>query len=290
MSSAQIIDGKKLSQEILSEIKTELQSIKHRPCGLATILVGDNKASSTYVSNKRKAAFLVGMKSFHHQLPEQTSEQELLSLINNLNLDPNVDGILVQLPLPKHISANKIIEAILPSKDVDGFHPINLGYLLSGQPRMVACTPLGIMRILESVNYDCQGKLAVIVGASNIVGKPMAHLLLQKNATVVICHSKTKDLASITRQADILVVATGCRKLITKDHVKSKAFVIDVGINRDENNKICGDVDFDEVAPVVSFITPVPGGVGPLTIAMLLKNTLKNYQGSFYERFKDATL
>ncbi|HXW60498.1 MAG TPA: bifunctional methylenetetrahydrofolate dehydrogenase/methenyltetrahydrofolate cyclohydrolase FolD [Myxococcota bacterium] len=275
---AHIIDGKHLAAKIKNEIAEAIKKKKGRPCGLATVLVGKNAASAIYVASKRKAASEIGMKSISHELPAETSESELLSLIAHLNEDRSVDGILVQLPLPQHIRESRIIEAILPSKDVDGFHPLNLGYLLSGHPKMVACTPRGIMYLIDSVGYNCEGKLAVVVGASNIVGKPMALLLLQRNATVIICHRKTKDLAHLTRQADILVVAVGSPKLITKDHVKDQAFVVDVGINRDKDNKICGDVDFKEVARVASYITPVPGGVGPLTIAMLLKNTWQNYE------------
>lgn len=275
---AQIIDGKRLALKIEDELAQAIKERGGRPCGLATILVGTNAASALYVGSKRKAAARIGMKSISHEMPEETSERELLALIEHLNNDPSVDGILVQLPLPKHIREAKVIEAIRPSKDVDGFHPLNLGYLLSGTPKLVACTPLGVIHLIDSVGYDCEGKLAVVVGASNIVGKPMAHLLLQKNATVVICHRKTEDLASLTRQADILVAAAGSAKLITKAHVKAGAFVIDVGTNRDADNKICGDVDFAQVAPLASYITPVPGGVGPLTIAMLLKNTWKNYE------------
>lgn len=290
MSEAQVIDGRILANKILDDISVALNQKGGRPPGLATVLVGSNAGSAIYVASKRKAASKVGMKSIHHELSDQTSERELLALIELLNHDPQVDGILVQLPLPKQISEKAVIEAIAPKKDVDGFHPVNLGYLLSGNPKVVACTPLGIMHLIESVNYKLEGKLAVIVGASNIVGKPLAHLFLQKNATVVICHRKTKDLASLTRQADVLVVAAGSPKLITKNHVKNGAFVIDVGINRDANNKICGDVDFDEVLPLVSYITPVPGGVGPLTIAMLLKNTWQNYVGKVDEHSKDTSL
>lgn len=290
MPQAQIIDGRRLAQKILDELALAISQRGDRPPGLATVLVGSNAASAIYVGSKRKAADQIGMKSIRHELPDHSSEEELLALIDHLNQDPNVDGILVQLPLPKQIREKAIIEAIKPSKDVDGFHPVNLGYLLCGIPKLVACTPLGIMHLIESVNYNLEGKLAVVVGASNIVGKPMAHLLLQKNATVVICHRKTKDLATLTRQADVLVVAAGSPKLITGHHVKDQAFVIDVGINRDTNNKICGDVDFAEVLPIASYITPVPGGVGPLTIAMLLKNTWKNYCGSSDEHRKDTSL
>lgn len=275
---AHIIDGKALARKFLDEIKTSLcAASKKRPPGLATLLVGDDPASSVYVAKKRKAAFRVGMKSLHQALPKTISEKELLSIINDLNRDDKVDGILVQLPLPAHIQETKIIEAVDPNKDVDGFHPLNLGYLLCGVPRIVACTPLGIMHLIDSVHYKVFGKHAVVVGKSNIVGKPTAQLLLNREATVTVCHINTQNLKTITRQADILVVAAGSRNLIGKADVKAGAFVIDVGINRDENNKICGDVDFAAVKEVASYITPVPGGVGPMTIAMLLKNTLDSY-------------
>jgi methylenetetrahydrofolate dehydrogenase (NADP+)/methenyltetrahydrofolate cyclohydrolase len=275
---AHIIDGKKLSQKILDEIRESIVTRhRQRPPGLATILVGENPASALYVANKRKAAVTCGMKSFHHELPKTIAEVELIDIIQKLNSDENIDGVLVQLPLPPHIRESKIIEAVDPKKDVDGFHPLNLGYLLCGDPHLVACTPLGIMYLIESVGYKVFGKHAVVVGKSTIVGKPMAQLLLNNEATVTVCHKNTQDLKAITRQADLLVVAAGSKNLIGRDDVKEGAFVVDVGINRDENNGICGDVNFAAVKDVASYITPVPGGVGPMTIAMLLKNTFENF-------------
>lgn len=274
--SAHIIDGKLLAKTLVDELAFLIKTEAKRAPVLATILVGNDMASSVYVANKRRKALLAGIESIHHELDASVSEAELLRLIRNLN-NQKVDGILVQLPLPKHINENAIIEAIDPEKDVDGFHPLNLGLLFRGEPQVVACTPLGIMEIFRSVNYDLSGKHAVVVGRSNIVGKPLAHLLLAKDATVTICHSRTKDLSAITRVADVVVAAVGQPKLINKGYLKEGAFVVDVGINRDQNGKICGDVDFFDVLDKASFITPVPGGVGPLTIAMLLKNTFANY-------------
>lgn len=277
MTQANIIDGRVLAKNILSNLEEKIKKLGNkRAPGLATILVGQDKASHLYVLSKRKQALAIGIKSFHHQL-DDVSEQELLDLIKKLNHDPSVDGILVQLPLPKHINESHIIDALDPKKDVDGFHPLNLGYLLRGDPKIVACTPLGIMHIIESAHFSLSGKQAVIVGASNIVGKPMAHLLLEADATVTICHKKTKDLGLMTRMADLLIVAAGKAHLINKNHIKKGVFIVDVGINRDQNNNICGDVDFADVVDHVSHITPVPGGVGPLTVAMLLKNTLDIY-------------
>lgn len=274
--SAQIIDGKLLAKKLLAEIALTIKARQGLKPSLATVLVGDDMASTIYISNKRKKAALVGINSIHYELSSSTTEEELLGLIRKLNQEP-IDGILVQLPLPKHIKESTIIEAIDPNKDVDGFHPLNMGYLFRGTPKAVACTPLGIMEIFSSANYSLLGKNAVIVGRSNIVGKPLAHLLLSQNATVTICHSKTKDLAKITKEADVLIAAMGQPKLIKEQHVKHGAFVVDVGINRDQNNQLCGDVDFDDVRETAGFLTPVPGGVGPLTIAMLLKNTLANF-------------
>jgi len=276
--TAQVIQGQKLAQAILDELKIRIdEGALSQTIGLATVLVGFDPASQVYVANKRKAASLVGIKSVHYDLPETTQQEELLSLIAALNADPNIHGILVQLPLPKHIQADKIIESLDPRKDVDGFHPLNLGYLLVGRPRVVACTPLGIMHLIRSTDYNLLGKHAVIIGRSTIVGKPLAHLLLQADATVTICHRYTTNLAEITKTADVLIVAVGIARLITKEYIKPGAFVVDVGINKDEHNKLCGDVDFEAVSQIASYITPVPRGVGPLTIAMLLKNTWDNY-------------
>lgn len=278
MAQAQVIDGKSLANAIVLELKNTISHAqKKRPPGLATVLVGDDKASSIYVGNKRKRAEEIGIRSFHHHLPHNSRQQEVLTLIDQLNNHPAVDAILVQLPLPKHIHEQTIIESIDANKDADGIHPENLGYLMLGDPRVVPCTPHGIMHLIKSTDFDLMGKTAVVVGRSNIVGKPMAHLFLQGNATVVMCHSHTKDLKDFTRQADVLVVAVGQANMINRDHIKKGAFVVDVGINRDRQNKLCGDVDFDDVRNVASFITPVPGGVGPLTIAMLLKNTFHNF-------------
>ncbi len=272
---AHIIDGKILAQKILDELQKTIKISKKTPI-LATILVGNDMASSIYIANKRKKAAEVGITSQHYQLAESTSEDELLKLIQKLNKEA-IHGILVQLPLPKHIDENKIIEAIDPKKDVDGIHPLNLGMLLRSTPKTVACTPLGVMEMIRSVNYDLSGKNAVVVGRSNIVGKPMALLLLAENATVSICHALTTDLASFTKNADVLVVAVGKAKLIKKEHIKPGAMVIDVGINRDSNNQLCGDVDFLDVLDTAGYISPVPKGVGPMTIAMLLKNTWNNF-------------
>lgn len=279
MQNAHVIDGKALATSILNELKQKISSIAiTRKPGLATILVGNDAASAIYVANKRRAAEEIGVKSIHYELPEHTSEGELHTLIEKLNADSEVDGILVQLPLPKHINEHRTIDTLDPKKDVDGFHPYNLGELLRGTPKTVACTPLGIMHIIKSVNYDLSGKHAVVIGRSTIVGKPIAHLLLQQNATVTICHSHTRHLAEITQQADVVVAAVGKAKFINRQHIAPGAFVIDVGINRDHHNRLCGDVDFDEVKGVASYITPVPRGVGPLTIAMLLTNTIGNFE------------
>lgn len=276
---AHIIDGKTVAQKYLAHIKQAISNLgRPRPPGLATVLVGDDAASQVYVANKRKQAQQVGMKSFHYELSANTSENELLTIIHDLNNNDLIDGILVQLPLPKHMSEARVLETVLAHKDVDGFHPLNLGHLMRGEPTIVACTPLGIMHLIDSVGYNLLGKHAVVVGKSTIVGKPMAHLLLQREATVTICHKNTKNLAEMTRQADVLVCAAGQVNLITHEHVKPGALVIDVGINRDEHNRICGDVNFAAVKDVAAYLTPVPGGVGPMTIAMLLQNTFDNYQ------------
>jgi len=287
--SAIIIDGKKISEEIREEIKKEVEELKAKygiiP-GLATILVGENPASVSYVKAKQKVAQNLGFYSVQENLPENISQEELIAIIKKYNNEEKIHGILVQLPLPKHIDEEEVINAILPDKDVDGFHPVNLGRLLRGNPSFIPCTPYGIMVMLEKIGCDVEGKEVVIVGRSNIVGKPLAVLLFQKrkpigNATVTICHTKTKDLAFHTKRADILIVAIGKPKFIKADMVKEGAVVIDVGVNRigiSPSGKaiLCGDVDFDEVKKKASAITPVPGGVGPMTITMLMKNTLQS--------------
>lgn len=273
-----ILDGKSIAKEIREDLKKETESLKKEKGitpGLAVILVGENPASQVYVKNKIKACEELGINSIAHRIPEATTEEELLKLILDLNNDPAVHGILVQLPLPKHINTQKVMDEIIPEKDVDGFHPVNLGKLMMGEAVFPPCTPHGIMEILKRSRAKLTGVEAVIVGRSNIVGKPVALMLLQENATVTICHSKTKDLGEVTRRADILVVAIGKAKLVTADMVKAGAVVIDVGINR-VGDKLVGDVDYDEVSKIASAITPVPGGVGPLTIAMLMKNTIKS--------------
>lgn len=273
-----LIDGKAIGQEIRNELKEQVASLTergHQP-GLAVILVGENPASQTYVKNKEKSSIEAGMKSELIKLPETVSEEELLQEVEKLNEDETIDGILVQLPLPKHIDENKVIRAISPDKDVDGFHPMNVGKMLIGQQTFLPCTPYGIMQLLERSNVEIAGKHAVIIGRSNIVGKPMGQLLLQKDATVTYCHSRTKDLKKYTKQADILIVAIGMAKFITGDYIKEGATVIDVGMNRDENGKLCGDVDFESAEKTAGAITPVPGGVGPMTITMLLKNTVES--------------
>jgi methylenetetrahydrofolate dehydrogenase (NADP+)/methenyltetrahydrofolate cyclohydrolase len=273
--TARLLDGKKVAQGIREDVakKTEeLKSVGLTP-GLTVVLVGDDPASKVYVGQKEKACKEVGFKSDLLELSGATTQEELLEVIGRLNGDPSVHGILVQLPLPSRIDPDAVLEAIDPAKDVDGFHPVNVGHLVAGIPCMVPCTPLGVVRMLESYGIDLAGKHAVIVGRSAIVGKPMAHLLLAKDCTVTICHSRTPDLASFTRQADLLVAAVGRPRLITADMVKPGAVVVDVGINRLETGLV-GDVDFEAVREVAGWVTPVPGGVGPLTIAMLLENTL----------------
>jgi methylenetetrahydrofolate dehydrogenase (NADP+)/methenyltetrahydrofolate cyclohydrolase len=274
--TGKLIDGVAIGKEIREEIKQEVDVLKERGFqpGLAVILIGDDQASRTYVRNKEKSSIAAGMKSVLIELPETISEEELLNHVTNLNQDDSIHGILVQLPLPKHIDENLVIQAIDPVKDVDGFHPINVGKMIIGQRAFLSCTPYGIIKLLERTGTEVRGKHAVIVGRSNIVGKPMGQLLLQRDATVTYCHSKTEDLEAFTKQADILIVAIGKAKFITADHVKDGAVVIDVGMNRDENGKLCGDVDFESAKEKASAITPVPGGVGPMTITMLLKNTL----------------
>lgn len=274
----QTIDGKATAESLRTEIATEVKKLKIKP-GLAVVLAGENPASQVYVKNKAKMTAEVGMQSFEHRLPAETSERALIRLVEQLNNNPAVHGILVQLPLPPHIQEAAVIEAIAPEKDVDGFHVVNSGKLATGQDGLVPCTPLGSMILIkQALGNDLSGKHAVVVGRSNIVGKPMAALLLQESCTVTIIHSKTKNPEKIAAQADILVAAIGKPKFITKDWVKAGACVIDVGINRDENNKLCGDVDFENVKDIAGFITPVPGGVGPMTIACLLKNTLTAYR------------
>lgn len=274
---ANIIDGKQISKDIKEELKEEVASLaaQGRKCCLAVIQVGNDPASSVYVGNKKKACSYVGIESLAYELPEETTEEELLTIIDKLNKDANVHGILCQLPLPKHINEDHVIKAISPKKDVDGFHPQNVGALVIGEKGFVSCTPAGIIQLLKRSNIEMDGKHCVVVGRSNIVGKPMSLLMLRENATVTICHSHTKNLKEICKEADILIVAIGKPQFIDKEYVKDGAVVIDVGIHRDENNKLCGDVKYDEVEPVASYITPVPGGVGPMTIAMLMHNCVE---------------
>lgn len=271
---AELIDGKRISTMIKDECKQKVEEYKAQGTEicLAVIQVGNDPASSVYVNNKKKACAYVGMDSLSYELPEETTQEELLSLIQELNERKDVNGILVQLPVPAHIDEKTIINAIDPKKDVDGFHPQSVGSLCIGQPGFVSCTPAGIIQLLKRSDIDISGKHCVVIGRSNIVGKPMALLMLRENATVTVAHSKTKDLKSITRQADILIVAIGKPKFIDASYIKNGAVVIDVGIHRNADNKLCGDVDFDSAKEVASYITPVPGGVGPMTIAMLMKN------------------
>ncbi|CAC96628.1 bifunctional methylenetetrahydrofolate dehydrogenase/methenyltetrahydrofolate cyclohydrolase FolD [Listeria innocua] len=273
----EIIDGKKLAKEIQEKVTSEVAELvkQGKKPGLAVVLVGDNQASRTYVRNKQKRTEEAGMKSVLIELPETVTEEKLLKVVEELNEDNTIHGILVQLPLPKHISEEKVIDAISFDKDVDGFHPVNVGNLFIGKDSFVPCTPAGIIELIKSTGTQIEGKRAVVIGRSNIVGKPVAQLLLNENATVTIAHSRTKDLPQVAKEADILVVATGLAKFVKKEYIKPGAIVIDVGMDRDENNKLCGDVDFDDVKEQAGFITPVPGGVGPMTITMLLANTLK---------------
>lgn len=274
----QSIDGKKISTEIKDELREKAAEMKKqgKEACLAVILVGNDPASTVYVGNKKKACEYIGIRSLSYELPEETSEAELLELIGKLNADNTVNGILVQLPLPKQINEDKVISAIAPEKDVDGFHPTSVGNLCIGRKGFVSCTPAGIIQLLKRSGVTIEGKECVIVGRSNIVGKPMALLMLRENATVTVCHSRTKDLKEITKRADILIVAIGKPKFITADYVKEGAVVIDVGIHRGEDGKLCGDVKFDEVCDHTSMITPVPGGVGPMTIAMLMNNCIES--------------
>ena len=273
--SARLIDGKAIAAEIRREVREEVEGLKAsgREVTLAVILVGDDPASAVYVRNKKKACEDTGIRSLSYELPADTDETKLLELVEELNGRADVDGILVQLPLPAQIDEKKILWAIAPEKDVDGFHPVNVGLLSIGEPRVVSCTPAGVMELLKRSGVETAGKEAVVVGRSNIVGKPMANLLLAANATVTTAHSKTADLKEVCRRADIIVAAVGRARMITADYVKDGAVVIDVGINRDaDTGKLCGDVDLDSVSEKASYITPVPGGVGPMTIAMLMKN------------------
>ena len=272
-----IIDGKAVSQSVKDRIKEEVAELKAKHevvPGLAVIIVGDNPASRIYVNNKKKACEYVGFDSYEYALPEETTEAELLELIQKLNNDEKIDGILCQLPLPKHIDENVIIDNIAPNKDVDAFHPVNVGKIMIGDYSFLPCTPAGVMELIASTGVDIKGKECVVVGRSNIVGKPMSMLLLHKSGTVTICHSKTKNLKAECKRADILVAAVGVPNLIKGDMIKDGAVVIDVGMNRLENGKLCGDVEFETASDVAGYITPVPGGVGPMTIAMLMQNTL----------------
>ncbi len=284
--TAELIDGKKISQEIRKGLEKEVAELtaKGMKPGLAVILVGDNPASRTYVTSKQKSCRAIGMESVLIEYPSEVSENELLNKIRELNADDSIHGILVQLPIPPHISETKVIETISPEKDVDGFHPINIGKMMTGQDTFLPCTPFGVMEMLKYIGITPEGKHAVIIGRSNIVGKPMGQLLLNENATVTYCHSRTSDLKSFTKQADILVAAVGRAKMVKAEHIKQGAVVIDVGMNKDENGKLCGDVDFEDVKDQASYVTPVPGGVGPMTITMLLYNTVKSAQNRLNDR------
>lgn len=271
--SAKIIDGKAISAAVKEQVRAEVERDKLN-VGLAVVIVGDDPASRVYVNNKKKACELCGIKSFEYALPAETSEKELLELVDTLNADKNVNGILVQLPLPKHLDEKKVIERISPLKDVDAFHESNVGKIMIGNYAFLPCTPAGCMELIHSTGVEVSGKDCVVIGRSNIVGKPMAMLLLHENGTVTICHSKTKNLAEVCSRADILIAAVGRPNFVTADMVKPGAVVIDVGINRLDTGKLCGDVKFDEVSEKADWITPVPGGVGPMTIAMLMRNTV----------------
>lgn len=271
-----VIDGKAVSAQVKERIRLETEQLgkKGIGVGLAVVIVGDDPASKVYVRNKKKACETVGFNSYEYALPAETTEEELLELVKKLNADDKVNGILVQLPLPSHLDDKVIINNILPEKDVDAFHPVNVGKIMIGDYNFLPCTPAGVMELIASTGTDVSGKDCVVIGRSNIVGKPQAMLLLHKNGTVTICHSKTKNLKEVCSRADILVAAVGRAKMITADYIKEGAVVIDVGMNRDENGKLCGDVDFDDCKEKAGYITPVPGGVGPMTIAMLMQNTL----------------
>lgn len=274
---AQLIDGKKISKQIKDELKEEVQRLGEsgKNACLAVVQVGNDPASSVYVNNKKKACAYIGIGSKSYELPEATTEEELVALVEDLNADETVNGILVQLPLPAHIDADRIIRTISPDKDVDGFHPVSVGRLWIGEKGFLSCTPAGIIQLLKRSGIVIEGKECVVIGRSNIVGKPMAALLLRENGTVTVAHSRTKDLKEVAKRADILIVAIGKKKFITAEYVKEGAVVIDVGMHRDENNHLCGDVDFEDVEPHTSAITPVPGGVGPMTIAMLMDNCVE---------------
>ena len=274
---AQLIDGKQISKEIKDELKAEVQKLKEqgREICLAVVQVGEDPASTVYVNNKKKACAYIGIESRAYELPETTSEEELVSLVKELNSDDSVNGILVQLPLPKQIDEDRIIRTISPEKDVDGFHPVSVGRLWIGEKGFLSCTPAGIIQLRKRSGIEIEGKECVIIGRSNIVGKPMAALLLRENGTVTVTHSRTRNLAEVTRRADILIVAIGRERFITSEYVKEGAVVIDVGMHRDSQNRLCGDVDFHDVEPKASAITPVPGGVGPMTIAMLMNNCVE---------------
>lgn len=273
---AKLISGKEVSAKVREEVKAQCEQLKARGIhpGLAVIIVGDDPASRVYVNNKKKACAEVGFISEEYALPQQTTQEELLSLIKELNNNPKINGILCQLPLPSHLDEKAVINAISPEKDVDAFHPSNVGKIMIGDYHFLPCTPAGVMEMIKSEGIEVKGKNCVVIGRSNIVGKPMAMLLLHEHGTVTICHSRTKNLKEVCAAADILVAAVGKANFVTADMVKPGAVVLDVGINRLENGKLCGDVDFDSVEPKASYITPVPGGVGPMTIAMLMKNTL----------------
>ncbi|HHT96906.1 MAG TPA: bifunctional methylenetetrahydrofolate dehydrogenase/methenyltetrahydrofolate cyclohydrolase FolD [Clostridiales bacterium] len=272
------IDGKQISNLIKDELKNEVKKLSQEGISitLAVIQVGEDPASTVYVSNKKKACEYIGIISKSYELPSNTSQTELLDLIKTLNLDKKINGILVQLPLPKHINEDEVIRAIEPKKDVDGFHPENVGLLSIGQKGFVSCTPAGVIQLLKRSNIEIEGKECVVIGRSNIVGKPMSMLMLRENATVTVCHSRTKNLKEVTKRADILIVALGIPKFITSEYIKEDAVIIDVGIHRGEDNKLCGDVNYDDVINKVSAITPVPGGVGPMTIAMLMNNCIES--------------
>ena len=277
---AKLIDGKKISGEIKDELKEKVAQLKEQgiEVTLAVIQVGNDPASTVYVGNKKKACAYIGIRSLAYELPEETTQEELLALVRELNDRKDVNGILVQLPLPAHIDEDTVIRTIAPEKDVDGFHPQSVGLLSIGQKGFVSCTPAGIIQLLKRSGVEIDGRECVVVGRSNIVGKPMAMLLIRENGTVTVCHSHTRNLKEVTRRADILVVAIGKRQFITADYVKEGATVIDVGMHRKEDGKLCGDVDFDSVEPVAGAITPVPGGVGPMTIAMLMNNCVSSVE------------
>jgi methylenetetrahydrofolate dehydrogenase (NADP+) / methenyltetrahydrofolate cyclohydrolase len=289
--AASIIDGKEIAKKKKLEIADQVQALKNQGVtpGLAVILVGDNQASRTYVNSKQKTAKELGMHNVLIEYPVSITEQELLAKIDELNRDEDIHGILVQLPLPDHINEKNLIEAISPEKDVDGFHPINIGRMMTGQDAFLPCTPYGVMVMIKEIEIDLAGKHVVVVGRSNIVGKPAGQLFLNENATVTYCHSRTKDLKEHTKQADVVIAAVGKAGLITADHIKPGAVVIDVGMNRDDQGKLCGDVAYDEVKEKAGYITPVPGGVGPMTIAMLMYNTLKSAKNNL-NRLQNSNL